>query len=168
MLNLILAKCQAPENDPPHARFQWAWERTDDEQPPPWKQTMYWDCLAVANLYKNGPADARGLSPPDLSSAINQANAVIANAVSAVQSIIESIERLIKDCETLGGKCAVSLLTEPLKQMEQQAKHALDQISKGEIPTPIGAPKIIVPTPAPIKVGPITVPVVPTPGQIPN
>jgi hypothetical protein len=33
MLAQILAKCPAPENDPPHARFQWAWERADDEQP---------------------------------------------------------------------------------------------------------------------------------------
>ena len=40
MLAQILAKCPAPENDPPHARFQWTWERADDEQPPPFKRTM--------------------------------------------------------------------------------------------------------------------------------
>jgi hypothetical protein len=76
MLEQILAKCPSPENDPPHARFQWTWERADDERPPPFKQTMYWDCLTVANLYKNGPPDLPGVaSPPNLNDAINQANA---------------------------------------------------------------------------------------------
>jgi len=149
MLNQILAKCPAPENDKPHARFQWTWERADDEQPPPWKQTMYWDCLAVANLYKNGPADVRGLSAPDLSDAIKRAADVVANAVAAIQSIIGSIESLIKDCEKLEGKCVVSLLTAPLKQVEQEAKHALDQLSKGQIPTPIALPTITLPASVP-------------------
>lgn len=146
MLNQILAKCPAPENDPPHARFQWAWERTDDEQPPPWKQTMYWDCLTVANLYKNGPADAQGLNSPDLSGAINQANAAVENAVAAVKSIIGSIESLLKDCEKVDGKCAVSLLTAPLKLIEHEAQRVLKQLSEGQIPTP---PTITPPIPAP-------------------
>jgi hypothetical protein len=168
MLNQILAKCPAPENDPPHARFQWTWERADDEQPPPWTQTMYWDCLAVANLYKNGPADARGLSAPDLGGANKQATEALNGAVASVQSIIGSINSLIADCEKLSGKCAASLLTTPLKHIEQEAKRALDQLSKGQIPTPIVAssvPKIPgLPTP-PLRTPPIPTPPIPTPSN---
>ena len=43
----------------PHLRLQWIWEREDREtepgKPQPWEQTMYWDCLFAANLYKSGP-----------------------------------------------------------------------------------------------------------------
>jgi hypothetical protein len=148
MFNQIFAKCPAPENDPPHARFQWAWERVDDEQPPPWKQTMYWDCLAVANLYKNGLPDAQGLSAPDLTGAIKQAADAVASATAAVQSIIGSIEGLIKDCEKLQGKCAVSLLTAPLQHIQQEAKRVAEQISNGKIPGPIAQPAITLPVSA--------------------
>ena len=143
MLSQILAKCPAPENDPPHARFQWTWERADNEQPPPWKKTMYWDCLTVANLYKDGPPYARAELPsPDLSRTLDQANAAAANASLEVNSIIASIESLIEDCKKLDAKCVGSLLTAPLERAKQEANHALDQISKGEIPTPLGTPPI--------------------------
>ena len=149
MLEQILAKCPAPENDPPHARFQWTWERADDEQPPPFKQTMYWDCLTVANLYKNGPPDNPSLrSVPNLNDAINQANAAVANATAAVTSIITSIEQLTKDCEKIQGKCAAALLTTPLQHIQQEAQHALDQISRGQVPTPIGVPDLPIPAPS--------------------
>jgi hypothetical protein len=149
MLAQILAKCLAPENDPPHARFQWTWERADDEQPPPFKQTMYWDCLTVGNLYKNGPPDSPGVpSPPNLNDAINQSNAGVANATAAVNSIIASVGQLIKDCEKIQGKCAVALLNAPLEHIRQEAEHALDQISKGQVPTPIGAPTLPIPAPS--------------------
>jgi hypothetical protein len=42
---IISPKCPSQGEDTPHARFQWTWERDDREQPPPWKETMYWDCL---------------------------------------------------------------------------------------------------------------------------
>ncbi len=154
MLKQILARCPAPENDLPHARFQWTWERTDDEQPPPWKQTMYWDCLAVANLYKNGPADARGLSAPDMGGEIKLANDAVNSAVASAESIIGSVTSLINDCEKLGGKCAESLLKAPLKQVEEGAKKAVDQLSKGQIPDVAKPP---IPTPSnPIPRGPVT------------
>ncbi|UUO32541.1 MULTISPECIES: hypothetical protein [Bradyrhizobium] len=162
MLGQILSKCPAPENDPPHPRFQWAWERTDDEKPPPWESTMYWDCLAVANFYKNGPVDARGLSAPDLSDPVKQASAAVANAGAAANSIVKSIDDLIKECQKLSGKCAVALLTAPLKKMQQEAEHALDQISKGQVPTPIAAPTIALPS---VKGVPK---VVPTPSMDPR
>jgi hypothetical protein len=64
MLNQILAKCSSQENDIAHARFQWIWQRDDKEQPPPSKKTMYWDCIFVANLYKNGPLPSIDLPAP--------------------------------------------------------------------------------------------------------
>jgi hypothetical protein len=56
------------------------------------------------NLYKNGPADARGLSPRDLNDAVKHANAVVANAGAAANSIVKAIEDLIKECEKLFGE----------------------------------------------------------------
>ncbi|MGO4741736.1 hypothetical protein AB4099_34920 [Bosea sp. 2KB_26] len=43
----LLSICPTKEK-PSERRFQWAWERTDSEQA--WKQSMYWDCVFVANL----------------------------------------------------------------------------------------------------------------------
>jgi hypothetical protein len=168
MLNQILAKdkknvakCPPPENDPPHARLQWTWERADNEQPPPYKRTMYWDCLTVANLYKNGPPDSPGVMlPPGLNDANNQASAAAQNAYAAVNSIISSISELIEKCQHFRGRCAAALLTAPLDHLRHEAEHALDQLSKGQIPTPISVPSIELPT---VPGGP-TIPVpVPTP-----
>jgi hypothetical protein len=59
MLSQILNKCPSATADKPHLRLQWIWERedreTDPAKPQPWTQTMYWDCLFVANLYQSGP-----------------------------------------------------------------------------------------------------------------
>jgi hypothetical protein len=71
MLDQILAKCPSAATDKPHARFQWTWERADHEsdptKPQPWAETMYWDCLFVANLYKQGPLQVVTLGiPPEL------------------------------------------------------------------------------------------------------
>jgi hypothetical protein len=51
--------------------------------------------------------------PPNLNDAINQANAEVANATAAVNSIIGSIEQLLKDCEKIQGKCARAVLKAP-------------------------------------------------------
>jgi hypothetical protein len=143
MLSLILEKCPAPENDPPHARFQWQWERADDEQPPPSRLTMYWDCLTVANLYKDGPAyNHAALTLPDLSGAANAANTAADSASAAVDSIISTIVKLLDDCKKLNSKCVGSLLTAPLVRIKADAAHALDQLSQGQVPTPIGIPTI--------------------------
>lgn len=68
MLGKILAKCPAEKADKPHPRFQWIWERADRDpdpaNPQPWTETMYWDCLFVAALYKSGPLTGAALSPP--------------------------------------------------------------------------------------------------------
>jgi hypothetical protein len=155
MLQLILDRCPSREHDPPHARFQWTWEREDDEKPPPEHNTMYWDCLAVANFYERPlPDPSAPLKAPDLTGAINQANADVANATATVNSIISTIEGLIKDCQKLQGKCVVAVLKAPLDRVKQEADHALDQISKGQVPTPIGAPTI-----------PISAPSLPTPSN---
>jgi len=68
MLDQILAKCPSAATDKPHARFQWIWEREDHEKdtskPEAWTETMYWDCLFVANLYKAGPLQGNTLAAP--------------------------------------------------------------------------------------------------------
>jgi hypothetical protein len=69
MLSQIIGfKCPSQAADKPHLRLQWIWEREDREtdpgKPQPWTQTMYWDCLFAANLYKSGPI--RGFNLPEL------------------------------------------------------------------------------------------------------
>jgi hypothetical protein len=69
MLSQILGfKCPSQTQDKPHLRLQWIWEREDRETEPgklqPWEQTMYWDCLFVARLYKSGSID--GFNLPEL------------------------------------------------------------------------------------------------------
>lgn len=68
MLDQILAKCPSATEDKLHARFQWIWEREDREpdpsKPQPWTQTMYWDCLFVANLYRAGSLTGAALDVP--------------------------------------------------------------------------------------------------------
>jgi hypothetical protein len=51
---LVLQECPASQDQvPPETnRFQWAWQRQDDEQA--WKQTMLWDCRFIASLLSRG------------------------------------------------------------------------------------------------------------------
>jgi hypothetical protein len=39
-------------------------------------------------------------------------------------------------------------LKAPLDHLKQEADHALDQISKGQVPTPIGLPTVAIPAPS--------------------
>jgi archaellum component FlaC len=52
LLQLILDQCPATEYNDAIPRFQWSWERHDSKKEA--GQTMYWDCLFIAQLWKNG------------------------------------------------------------------------------------------------------------------
>jgi hypothetical protein len=105
MLDEILAKCPSQNNDQPHARFQWTWERADNENPPPWKKTMYWDCVFAGQLYKNGSLSGISIpAPPLLGEAYKLAMREVANAEGVVSEILRDLEELIKAAKDPGKK----------------------------------------------------------------
>ena len=107
MLDEILAKCPSQNNDVPHARFQWIWERADNENPPPQKKTMYWDCLFVGQLYKNGPLSGINIpAPPFVGDAYVAAMRAVADAEWAVNEVIKLLQELVKDARDPGKKLA--------------------------------------------------------------
>lgn len=98
MLDLILAKCPSKQSDAPHARFQWIWERADNDQSTPWKKTMYWDCVFVANLYKDGSIKGINLSaPPGIDKAYEQVLIARENAVRQILAVAKQLEQSAKD-----------------------------------------------------------------------
>jgi hypothetical protein len=60
----IVQTCPSKQNDVPHAKFQWIWERQDISETA--KKTMYWDCLFIAAAFMKGdypsPTAAPGLN----------------------------------------------------------------------------------------------------------
>lgn len=93
-------KCPSEGSDKPHRRTQWIWEREDRETDPkkdqPWVNTMYWDCLFVANLYKSGgPIKGFNLpSPPEYGRLSKQAEEEFqrrADATTAVMKILDDL-----------------------------------------------------------------------------
>jgi hypothetical protein len=67
MLSLILDQCPDLDFDPDqtkHNRSQWSWERQDSKLAA--QETMYWDCIFIADLYKNGLVPIKTPLPGDL------------------------------------------------------------------------------------------------------
>src|SRR5262249_55782459 len=54
MLKLIHDGCRASGDPNLHPRYQWIWERADDDKTNPKNELMYWDCLFTAKLYFAG------------------------------------------------------------------------------------------------------------------
>jgi hypothetical protein len=97
MQDLIIkdGKCPSSAQDASHARFQWIWERDDKEQPPPWKETMYWDCLFTANLYLQGPLREPIIgAPPGFEQAYSLLDQQVQVATKAVKDIISNAQDL--------------------------------------------------------------------------
>jgi hypothetical protein len=124
MLDEILAKCPSQSSDVPHARFQWIWERADNENPPPWKKTMYWDCLFVGQLYKNGPLSGINIpAPPLVGDAYVAAMHAVADAEWAVNEVLRLVQELVKDAKDPGKKLA-QLVHNAGKAMEKAVHDA--------------------------------------------
>lgn len=101
MLDLILAKCPAKKTDKRGFKFQWIWEREDREpdphKPQAWQETMYWDCLFVANLYRDGPLHSLTLpAPPGFVLAYQQAEAEHKRLRGKVENIIKELRDAVK------------------------------------------------------------------------
>jgi hypothetical protein len=90
MLRQILTKCRLTDDGQPHPRFQWIWERRDKDKSDPAAQTMYWDCLFVANLYKGGPLPGTPL-PTAMEPMYKVEQAAFDAALTEANRVIESI-----------------------------------------------------------------------------
>jgi len=90
MLDLILGECPS-EKHPSKKRFQWSWERDDKEKA--WIESMYWDCIFVANLYLHGTTQ---LSARSLNSAPNP---LLDHALQRLEDARWAIETLIRQVE---------------------------------------------------------------------
>jgi hypothetical protein len=113
MLQLIWDKCPDSNFDKNNqsAHFQWTWERSDTEMPPPELKTMYWDCIFAAKLWNGNLAPLQhnveskrrfptidpsslGLLPPigdirnDISKLIENLNAGAAKTVSDILNLL--------------------------------------------------------------------------------
>ena len=105
MLALVLNnKCRQQDDKEPHPRYQWIWERADSDASNPAADTMYWDCLFVARLYKGGAL--KGISfptPRALDPLFVAEQRVFAAIKKEVEEIIELVNRL-KD-KPKGWRC---------------------------------------------------------------
>jgi hypothetical protein len=114
MLSQILSdnpnRCPSQASDKlwPHLRTQWIWEREDREtepgKPQPWEQTMYWDCLFAANLYKSGPI--RGFNLP----ALPGYGDLSREAEQQLQATIDGVNTLLATLDELRLKITNTLL----------------------------------------------------------
>jgi hypothetical protein len=61
VLQSIINKCPDTNFDKTNAspHEQWIWERADNTSPAPKLQTMYWDCIFIANIWMTGPVPLR-------------------------------------------------------------------------------------------------------------
>ncbi|WP_170331093.1 hypothetical protein [Ruegeria arenilitoris] len=78
MLPLILSQCPSSDNNKFFKRHQWAWEREPEEQA--WKESMLWDCLFIASLYKEQNGPPNGISQDYLSRLHGQLGAMLLSA----------------------------------------------------------------------------------------
>jgi hypothetical protein len=119
MLGEILDKCPDTQFDPNNTsnHHQWVWERFDDDSDKPWLQTMYWDCIFAADLWKNGPAspgvDARRKFPvlnptgfallPSIDQIKDELGQIAENAKKTPASLLSTALDAIKDFKTVRG-----------------------------------------------------------------
>jgi hypothetical protein len=100
MLSQILDfKCPSQTQDKAHVRSQWIWEREDREtepgKPQPWEQTMYWDCLFVARLYKSGPIDRYNLPElPGYADISKEAERQLQATIDGIKTLLASLDQL--------------------------------------------------------------------------
>ena len=130
MLDEILAKCPSQANDQPHPRFQWTWERADNENPPPWKKTMYWDCKFAGQLYKNGPLSGVNIpAPPLLGDAYKLAMQQVATAEWAANETLRLLQELVKVAKQPGKQLA-QLVQNTGKAMQKAVQDAGNTANK--------------------------------------
>ena len=97
MVGLILDKCRTEDPKDVRPRFQWIWEHADNDASDPPRDTMYWDCLFAAKIYKGGPVQK--VSLPELPGMIDlyrAEQAAFDGAKARAEEGIAAINALIK------------------------------------------------------------------------
>jgi hypothetical protein len=100
MLPLILSQCPSPENDTYFKRHQWAWERETAEEA--WRESMLWDCLFIASLYKEGGGPPSNSLDNNLAEALRQLSAAIELANSSKSNVdtqLAALEALVNNLD---------------------------------------------------------------------
>lgn len=100
MLPLILSQCPSPANDTYFKRHQWAWERETAEEA--WRESMLWDCLFIASLYREEGGPPLSSLNEDLANALSQLTAAIELANSSrsgVETQLAAIDALVNNLD---------------------------------------------------------------------
>ncbi|MHC2581148.1 hypothetical protein ACVI1J_006735 [Bradyrhizobium diazoefficiens] len=97
MVGLILDKCRTEDPKEVRPRFQWIWERADNDKSDPPRDTMYWDCLFTAKLYKGGPVQKVSLPElPGMIELYKAEQAAFDGAEARAEEGIAAIKAMIK------------------------------------------------------------------------
>lgn len=130
MLDIILQKCPSKANDKLAPRHQWTWERADQEMAH--RQTMYWDCLFVAKLYKSGPIKG--------SHATFAFNDAVLKKLTNKQAALE--QRIMDTIELLKDLLELKPLKDPVqfakKFVEKKLNDKVEKLKK-RVNDPIGS-----------------------------
>lgn len=126
LLTKILNACPDAESDPGNARNQWAWERSTSEAA--WVNTMYWDCIFVAELYKSGEK-LPSMNQVDLT--IAEAHTLLGNRIGDVKKLEKRARNLLEAFRKAASIVAQNPLTQfrdlirdPKKTTEKKVKAA--------------------------------------------
>jgi hypothetical protein len=132
MLPLIGAECPNETTDTNHLRRQWSWERDTDKKE--WNNTMYWDCVFISAMYREG-----GTTPPDddstenalraaLLQAINLANAALATTQGSLQAITDLLAEVTNPVDAAKKKIdeAVDAVKNPGQAVQRKIDDAKD------------------------------------------
>src|SRR5262249_1874776 len=133
-----------PTNQSPHE--QWIWERADSKHDA-LLQTMYWDCIFAADLWKTGVLPLRSkfkklVSFPKLDFEKPDIGALIRVQVSSFQQLIQKhqddLKQSITDVIALlgqiridkGVQAAIDMATQQLRDEAEQAGKAAEEAAR--------------------------------------
>ncbi|MGR9470654.1 hypothetical protein [Rhizobium leguminosarum] len=128
MLDIILEKCRSEADDrkkPQQPRHQWTWERTDQEIAH--RETMFWDCVFVAKLYKAGDIRAQYNGLPGVSNAAGELSNQQEKLVARIEEVFDLLNGLVNgdaatDPAKYFGKFAEREFKRKVAEIETKAK----------------------------------------------
>lgn len=128
MLRNILDGCRASGNVSEHPRFQWIWERADNDPSKPKDHLMYWDCLFTARLYLSGPLPASNLPGLPLMQALFQAERA---AFEAGKKEADTLVKMVKDFKKHPDKSLEYIAKFPITSGTKMGQGATEGALKG-------------------------------------
>jgi hypothetical protein len=140
MLAKLMARCPDPDFDKQniHAHEQWIWERADalNRQ----DETMYWDCIFAANLWKTGALPLRAESPympafPKFESLHGDLPGAIRDHIGELQSELSKRREqlasdVVKVIADLGNAAIRSGVTAAIDEAKRQLEEAARRVEE--------------------------------------